>query len=178
MRAGSGRGRSVIHCPSQQAGFAYIAVLVALLIVSLGTQGVMTFASQQAQRDREETLLRVGAAYALAIGAYYIATPGSVKRWPPSLEVLLEDKRLVNLHRHLRELYPDPVTRQLDWELVYASDGGIQGIRSHSTLVPLRTGAVNIEGMVLPPAKSYSDWQFVFVPDNPAPNGNAPAKSI
>ena len=165
MRAGKqvahSHGAAMLH----QTGFAYIAILVALLLLSLGTQGVMTWVSQQAQRDREEALLQTGVLYAKAIGAYYRATPGATKRWPPSLEALLEDKRLLQVQRHLRELYPDPVTRQMDWELIRAPDGGIQGLHSKSTTTPIRFGPLEIDDIRLPAATRYADWSFVASAD-------------
>jgi type II secretory pathway pseudopilin PulG len=156
-----------------QHGFTYIAVLAALVLVSLGTQGVLQVVSQQAQREREDALLRIGATYARAIGNYYKATPGSVKRWPSSLEELLEDKRLLQVHRHIRELYPDPLTRNVDWELVAAPEGGIQGVRSRSTKAPLRAGPVEIDEFALPAAQRYAEWTFAYRPEmepiTPAP---------
>lgn len=165
------------HSATTQRGFAYIAVLVALLLVSLGTQGVMLVVSQQAQREREESLLRTGAAYARAIGSYYRATPGSLKRWPSSLEELLEDKRLLQVHRHIRELYPDPMTRNANWELVPAPEGGIQGVRSRSTQAPLRAGPVEVDELTLPAAQRYAEWTFVHQPDTALP-ATAPQKGL
>jgi type II secretory pathway pseudopilin PulG len=177
MRAGN-TSHTLRSRAQTQSGFAYIAVLAMLLLVALGTQSVVTYASQQAQREREEALLHIGAAYTRAIGAYYTASPGSIKRWPKSLEELLEDKRLVYVQRHLRELYPDPITKQFDWELVLAADGGIQGIRSRSTATPLRTGSVELNDIALPPAKSYSDWSFVFSPELSGLGNAQKAKSL
>lgn len=157
-----------------QGGFTYIAVLAALLLMSLGTQGVMLVVSQQAQREREEVLLNVGTTYARAIGSYYRATPGSIKRWPATLEELLEDKRLLQVHRHIRELYPDPMTRSMDWELVPAPEGGIQGIRSRSSKVPLRTGPVAVDEFLLSSATRYADWTFLYQPEMAPPTTSAP----
>jgi type II secretory pathway pseudopilin PulG len=148
----------------RQRGFTYIAVLVAMLMLSLATQGVMTYVSHQAQREREADLLRIGQTYAKAIGAYYQATPGSVKRWPAELEDLLEDRRLVAVVRHMREVYPDPIARTARWDLIRAPDGGIAGVRSISTQAPIRMGEVVLDGMTLPPATRYADWDFVYVP--------------
>ncbi|MDT7517126.1 type II secretion system protein [Rhodoferax mekongensis] len=141
-----------------------IAVLVMLLLVSLSTQSVMQSVSQQAQREREAALLSTGLQYVRAIGAYYESSPGAVKRWPSSLEDLLEDKRKLQLHRHLRELYPDPVSRATPWELVLSPDGGIQGVRSRSSQTPIRSGPVQWEELQLPAASSYQDWKFVYLP--------------
>ena len=43
-----------------QRGFAYVAVLLALVLLGLTTNGVMSSVSQQAQREREAELLRTG----------------------------------------------------------------------------------------------------------------------
>lgn len=164
MQVGSARGPLARGRWAAQQGFTYIAVLVAMLMLSLGTQGVMIYVSQQAQREREAGLLRIGQLYRQAIGAYYEATPGSLKTWPRSLRDLVEDRRLVTIKRHIREIYPDPFTRAADWELVTALDGGITGIRSRSEMAPIRTGVVELGAITLGPASRYSDWQFVYQP--------------
>lgn len=169
MQAGSAHGLLAKRRPKKQPGFTYIAVLVAMLMLSLATQGVMTYVSQQAQREREARLLHIGQLYRQAIGAYYETTPGSLKTWPRSLQDLVEDRRLVTIKRHIREIYPDPVTRAADWELVKSADGGIAGVNSHSDIVPIRTGIVALETTALGPASRYSDWQFVYQPALPKP---------
>lgn len=147
-----------------ERGFTYIAVLAALLLLSLASHGVMVYVSQQAQRAREADLLRVGQNFIRAIGAYYEATPGSIKRWPSQLEDLLEDRRLVSITRHIREIYPDPITRRTDWDLIRSTDGGIAGVRSRSTASPMRTSALELDNITLPAASRYADWAFVYRP--------------
>jgi type II secretory pathway pseudopilin PulG len=173
------RTQAPVPLAGDQAGFTYLALLVMLLFIGLASQGVMQVVSQQAQREREDSLLRIGQAYARAIGAYYEATPGTLKRWPRDLDDLLEDRRLVSVRRHLRERYPDPITRLNDWELIRAADGGIQGISSRSEQVPLRHGSVLLdgpEGWELPAVRQYREWQFVYIP-RLAPNPPPPGKS-
>jgi type II secretory pathway pseudopilin PulG len=152
---------------NQQSGFTLIAVLAAMLLLSLGLQAVMTVLSQQAQRDREAELLRVGAAFARAIGAYYRASPGSVKNWPTSLQQLTEDRRFVDTRRYLRQVYADPMMRSNDWGTVPAPDGGVAGVFSLSSEAPLRQAPQELEGYALPAASRYSDWKFVFMPELP-----------
>jgi type II secretory pathway pseudopilin PulG len=160
--------------PGGQFGFTYLALLVALLSLSLATQGVMTYVSQQVQREREADLLRVGQAFARAIGAYYESTPGSVKRWPQSLEDLVEDKRQVAIQRHLREVYPDPITRSRNWGLVIASGGGIQGVYSQSAEAPIRVGPVELDRLTLAAATRYAQWSFVYEPTSDILRAAAP----
>lgn len=167
MRPGSTSASSA-SSPAQQ-GFTLLAVLAAMFILALSTQGVMTFVSQQAQRDREEELLRIGQTYVQAIGSYYESSPGSVKKWPRSLEDLTDDKRFVGIKRHLREVYTDPVARSSSWGIVPSSDGGIAGLHSLSDLRPLRTAATEVGALVLPPASRYADWQFVYQPPPAVP---------
>lgn len=156
MRAGS----SAI--PSE-CGFTLIAVLAALFMLGLGTQGVMTWVSEEARRERETALLRVGEDYLWAIRSYYEASPGTVKQWPRTLADLTDDTRFVGVRRHLRRVHADPVGRSTDWGLVPSSDGtGISGVYSLSEDAPSRTAAVNIAGTTVGPAARYSDWKFVY----------------
>lgn len=157
----------------RQQGFTMAAVLAALLIVALATQGVMTYVSQQAQREREADLLRIGQAYAEAIGTYYESSPGNVKRWPRTFEDLVEDKRFVGIRRHLREIYADPITRSPNWGIVLSENGGIAGVHSLATAPPIRSTPIELGSVTLPAAGRYSDWQFVY---RPAAASSAPRR--
>jgi type II secretory pathway pseudopilin PulG len=153
------------HSPhAREQGFTLLAVLAALFLLALASQQVMSVVSQQAQREREAELLRIGAAYQAAIRAYHDQSPGSVKRWPPTLEALLDDRRFVTLQRHLRRLYADPVTRTNTWGLVPAPDGGIAGVYSLSEDRPIRTGGTELAWLGLTEADRYSEWKFVHRP--------------
>lgn len=148
----------------RQQGFTMAAVLAAMLILALATQSVMTYVSQQDLREREADLLRIGQAYAQAIGTYYESSPGNLKRWPQTLEDLTEDKRFVGTRRHIREVYPDPITRSSNWGIVRAEDGGIAGVHSLSTAQPIRSAALELDNLALPAASQYVEWQFVYRP--------------
>jgi type II secretory pathway pseudopilin PulG len=151
----------------RQHGFTLLAVLAALTILALACERVMQFASQQAQREREAQLLRAGGAYAQAIAAYHADTPGHARQWPPTLEALIEDRRFVQVRRHLRERYKDPITRSVDWGLLRSPDGGIVGVYSRSDQAPLRSGAIAQRGLQLAAATRYADWKFVAPPAAP-----------
>lgn len=159
-----------MHCrrTPHQHGFTLLAVIAAMLLLALASNSVLTYVSQQALREREAELLRVGQLYAQAIGSYYEASPGSVKRWPRTLEDLVEDQRFVGIKRHLRQLYADPMTRTTNWGLVNASDGGLTGVYSRSEAQPIRNAAIALGALTLSPARRYADWQFVYQPA-PAP---------
>jgi type II secretory pathway pseudopilin PulG len=148
----------------RQRGFTLVAALAALFLLALVTQKLMTVVSQQAQREREAELLRMGAAYVAAIGAYYERSPGSVKRWPPSLDALTDDRRFVTLQRHMRKLYADPMMRGGEWGVVPAPDGGVAGVYSQSDERPIRAAGEAIHALGLTEAQRYSDWKFVYQP--------------
>jgi type II secretory pathway pseudopilin PulG len=155
-----------LHMPvgsrlNRQRGFSYIAMLamVALLGVALAAIGPLW--AEEARREREDDLLRVGRLYAEAIAQYRQASPGSASRYPASLDALVLDTRFVGTVRHLRVLYPDPLDPTRSWGLVRDTEGGIQGVFSRSDAAPLRTVAVELGSVRLPAAARYSDWRFV-----------------
>lgn len=135
-----------------QGGVALVAVLFALALVALGAHAVMSVASRQTQRDREAQLQRVGTAFARAIQSYREASPGSMKSGPHTLDDLVVDRRFLGIRRHIRKIYPDPITQSLDWGLVRSADGAIEGVFSQSGETSIQVG----EG-----GSRYSDWKFV-----------------
>lgn len=156
---------------SRQGGFTLVAVLAAMFLLALATQGLMTAVSQEVRREREAELIRIGTAYAEAIRAYYESSPGSTKQWPKALEELTDDKRFVDRRRHLREAYGDPVTRSLPWGIVAAPDGGIAGVYSRSEEAPIRSAALDTGLAATQGASRYADWQFTYLPTAPAGQG-------
>jgi type II secretory pathway pseudopilin PulG len=150
-----------MHCRPREAGFTLVWVMAVLVVLAIGLAAVGTQWADQAQRERERELLRIGSIYAQAIADYHAASPGSLKPYPASLQDLLEDRRFIGIRRHLRQLYADPVNPGQDWGLVPAPDGGISGVYSRSTATPLRREAQDVGVTVLPRAQRYSDWQFV-----------------
>lgn len=154
--------RSAVPDRNFQQGFTLIALLVAVLVCAVMADRVVTVVSQQDQREREALLLRIGATYIKAIENFYESSPGAVKRWPKSLDELLDDRRFVTTRRHLRQLYPDPITRSSNWGIVYSQDGGITGVYSRSADLMIR----NVSMTPAPSAVSqrYADLQFVYQP--------------
>ena len=150
---------------SRQEGFTYVALLVAMTLVALATTGVMEVVSTQALREREAALLRVGNVYAGAIGSFYNASPGSRKSYPRTLDELTDDPRLVTIKRHLRETYVDPISGNSRWGLIRTPEGTIAGVYSLSERTPIRSSAIDLEFVRLPPAIRYSDWKFTYTPE-------------
>lgn len=145
---------------SRQRGLGWIFVLLLLAVVSAASAGVAARWADQRERQQEQELLWVGNAYAQALASYRAATPGGVPRFPASLSALLEDRRGPVLRRHLRQLYPDPVTGHADWLLLRDSQGDVAGLRSASMATPWRRQAMQLASCDVAPATHYSDWVF------------------
>lgn len=145
-------------------GFTYLGIIlaVALLGAVLGATG--TVWSHVAQRERERELLHIGNQYRRAIGLYYERTPGTVKRYPPSLKDLLLDTRHLTTQQYLRRIYTDPMTGNDTWGIVRAPDGGIMGVHSTSEVEPIKKGNFSRDYARFANAGRYADWHFVYVP--------------
>jgi type II secretory pathway pseudopilin PulG len=112
-------------------------------------------------REQEAELLYVGNQYRRAIELYYLSGPG---QYPRTLEDLLKDPRGPTVRRHLRQLYPDPITGTSGWMLVKAPDGGIMGVHSRSEKHPLKIANFKLRDREFEAAEKYIDWKFVYSP--------------
>jgi type II secretory pathway pseudopilin PulG len=148
----------------KQTGFTLIAGLLTVAAMGAGLAAIAGFASHAMQREKEAELLFVGNQYREAIGRYYDATPGGGKRYPQKLEHLLEDNRYPMPRRHLRKLYPDPLTGKAEWGLMEAPDGGIMGVHSLSTGTPLKQGEFGNTDRTFNQAPTYGEWRFFHEP--------------
>jgi len=147
----------------KQSGFTYMGVLMVVVISGIAMAGAGLIWHQQAQRVKEQELLFVGDAIRQAIRSYYQNTPSGLKEYPPTLEALLLDKRFPNIKRHLRQLYSDPLTTDTDWGLIEQQDR-IIGVYSLSKQKPLKQKEFPTKYESFRDAKSYQQWQFVYVP--------------
>jgi type II secretory pathway pseudopilin PulG len=172
-----------LHC----RGFTYLIALFAVATASAMVAAGSIVWQKEAQRAREQELLRVGNAFSNAIGRYYERTPGTVKRFPPTLEDLLRDDRYLSLQRYLRRIYRDPLTGKTQWGLVDAPGGGIMGVYSLSEAKPVKVANFDDANRSFTGAQRYADWKFVYVPVTPAavppqskpgiPNGGSPPQT-
>jgi type II secretory pathway pseudopilin PulG len=140
-------------------GFTYIGLLLAVAIAGtlLAAAGVLW--RTDAVREREAELLFIGGEMQRALESYFQATPQEPRRYPKSLDDLLEDRRGPVVRRHLRRLYVDPFTGKPDWMLVRAADGSVIGVHSAAEGAPIRR-ASPFGPFPFPDAKSYRDWVF------------------
>ena len=130
--------------------------------------GTATVWSTMSQRDKERDLLFVGNEFRAAIGSYYERTPGGAKQYPKTLEDLLLDKRQTMVVRYLRRIYVDPMTGQKKWGLVKGPNGTIMGIYSLATGSPIKTGNFAERDKEFQGKLSYTEWKFVYQPQQPA----------
>jgi len=151
---------------ARNMGFAYLAALflVAIMGILLAATGVVWSTVQK--RDKERDLLFVGHEFRNAIAAYYLRTPGTVKRYPNSFEDMLKDNRQLAIVRHLRRVYKDPITAQSNWGIVRAPDGGIMGIFSLSAEPTVKRNGFMQQDSGFENANNYQGWRFVFEPES------------
>ena len=146
--------------PAAAAGFTYIGLLIAVVILGIGLSAVGTVWRTQAQREREQELLFIGREFRTAIAAYY----RSGHQFPQDISDLLEDKRWPEPRHFLRRLYADPMTGAQDWTILRTGMLGITGIASSSNDEPLKKKGFPLEENEFEDATCYCDWKFVYVP--------------
>jgi type II secretory pathway pseudopilin PulG len=145
----------------QQRGFTLMGALILVAMMGAGLAAYGGIASHAAQREKEAELLFRGNEYRQAIERYY----KKERKYPKALTELVEDKRYPTPARHLRRLYPDPVTGQADWALMNAPEGGIMGVHSKSEAPPIKSGGFTLANKTLADAPRYADWQFFYQPN-------------
>ncbi|MBN9461386.1 MAG: type II secretion system protein [Burkholderiales bacterium] len=146
----------------RQRGLGYLVLLFWLALGACVLAGEGVLWSMQRQRDREEELLFVGDQMRRAIASYYETSPGPVKRYPDSLQALLDDRRQLSARRHLRRVYADPMTGRPQWGLVIAPDGGVMGVYSTSGATPLKRAGFAERDAEFTGKARYSEWVFLY----------------
>jgi type II secretory pathway pseudopilin PulG len=147
--------------PADSAGFTYIGLLIAVVILGLALSEVGTVWRTQGQREREQELLFIGHEFRAAIASYY-ASGGH--QFPQNIEDLLEDTRSSEPRHHLRRLYADPMTGAPDWTIIRTDMLGITGVASSSKAAPIKKAGFGEDEATFPDATCYCDWQFIYVP--------------
>ena len=143
---------------ARQTGFTYLCLLFAIAVLGITLASVGVMWSTQIRREKEAELLWIGDQYRMAIGQYY-ATGG---QYPVQLADLLEDKRFPQTRRYLRKLFADPMSGQVDWELIAAAGTGIMGIASSSQGKPIKVAGFAMRDASFKDAGCYCDWKFVY----------------
>lgn len=157
------------NCSRNQHGLTYLALIFAVAILSFAAASTCELWSTLQKRDKERELLIVGDQFREAIGRYYESSPGGAKKYPYNFDDLLKDNRHLVPHRHLRKLYPDPITGKTEWGIVQAPAGGIMGIYSLSEEKPIKNANFELKHSEFEAKKKYSEWKFLYspIPSNP-----------
>lgn len=147
-----------------QRGFTYVGLLIAVAVIAAGSATVLGAGANLQLRDNEAELLAIGREFRQALQAYAEATPVGQPTAPKELAELLRDPRYPGVRRHLRRIYPDPLTGRNDWGIERSPDGRISGIRSLSPTPTLRhTGfPTGMEGFEK--AGRHDEWVFALTP--------------
>ena len=157
MRRGNRRGGR------PEGGFAFIGVLSLIVLIGLLLAAAGQVASTDAQREREVELLYVGHAYRAALHSYYAV----MRHSPTTLDELVQIGDGPRPVRFLRRLYRDPMTNAGDWNLIRGADGGILGISSRSTKIPLKRAGFEARDESFEDAETYAEWMFSANPPPP-----------
>lgn len=159
------RGHDAKSCsPRRSAGFTYAGILFAIVVLGLLLGLAGTLWSTSERREREARLLWTGDQYRRAIASYYLKGPALIKQYPQSLDDLIADQRGPLLQRHLRRIYPDPMTGEADWQLERQADGAISGVRSTSQQRPIKQTGFRPQEAAFEAAGCYCDWLFEYQP--------------
>jgi type II secretory pathway pseudopilin PulG len=149
------------HPPGQRArGVVLLALLLTLALGSIALMAAVDVWALTRQRAKEVELLFVGDQYRQAIQRYYFgAPPGTRRVLPARLEDLLEDDRYPMPVRHLRRLYPDPVTGSGEWGVLRVGER-IAGVHSLSDKEPVKQAGFAPGYDKFNGKTAYSGWVF------------------
>ena len=149
--------------PRAARGVILLALLIGLVLSSIALMAAVDVWTLHRQREREQQLLFVGDQYRQAIQRYYFAAPsGSPRVLPNRLEALLEDERYPMPVRHLRRLYPDPITGKSEWGELRQGEG-IAGVYSLSEASPVKQTGFAPAYESFNGKSRYQDWIFAFL---------------
>jgi type II secretory pathway pseudopilin PulG len=144
------------------SGFMLLGLLIILALGGLSLMAAVDVWTVQKQREREDQLLFVGNEYQQAIRRYYFAAPaGTTRVLPPGFEALLEDDRYPIPIRHLRRLYPDPITGGTEWGEVRVGER-LSGVYSLSESQPIKQAGFPAAYENFKDRSKYRDWVFAF----------------
>jgi type II secretory pathway pseudopilin PulG len=118
-------------------GFAYIALLVVIVVIGISLGAAGKYWSNVVLRDKEEELIFRGDQYRQAIELYYKAILVG-PQYPNSIDDLLIDSRTPTGKRHLRQRYKDPISGEDFVEIRDITTNRIIGVHSPSDKQPLK----------------------------------------
>jgi type II secretory pathway pseudopilin PulG len=111
-----------------EPAFTYLGLMILVAILALATSATLTLGSIAQRREAEQRLLEVGDR--LSPGNHQLREQqpgGSTAATPLRSPICSRIPRYPGVRRHLRRLYPDPISGSNEWGLVAAPGGGIMG---------------------------------------------------
>jgi type II secretory pathway pseudopilin PulG len=156
------------------AGFTYIALLAAIVIIGISMSAAGKYWQNVMMREKEEELLFRGEQYRLAIERYFLAKAPNA--YPQDIDQLVKDDRFPQAKRHLRQKYLDPMTGE-EFEVFRDLTKGnrITGVFSKSKKEPLKKTGFPDQYKDFENKALYSDWKFLFSPPAAQPVQGVPA---
>lgn len=155
----------------RQRGVTFLALLFAVAIGAIALAGSGALWQMESRREKEKELLFAGEAYRRAIASYVERSPGAPE-YPPRLADLLLDPRFPMPVRHLRRLYPDPMSRDGKWQEIRLQDR-IIGVASSAIETPIKLGDFPAHQADFEGASRYSEWRFIHAAGTPGRRGAA-----
>lgn len=164
----------MIPRPSRQSGFTLLWLLFFVATLGVGMAAVGTLWHSASQREKERELLFAGDQYRRALESYSRAALAGETRLPKKLDDLLLDPRFPHTVRHLRRLYPDPISGKNEWGLLRDEQGGIAGVHSLSDQSPFKTAGFPAAYLEFEGKTEYRQWVYAAAA-KPAPAKDAAA---
>jgi type II secretory pathway pseudopilin PulG len=155
------RRRGVTHAPRQR-GFGMLWALMTVALIGIYLMQIGEVWTMQAQRAKEDELLRRGDAIRRAIEAYVKADPSGT--FPKDFDELLRDPRASFVRRYLRDAYTDPMTHG-DWQKILGPGGELYGVYSASTEAPIKKDGFADTYASFGLQTSYEEWKFTYYPE-------------
>lgn len=154
-----------VPAPAAQRGTILLTLLLLVVLTGLAAGIAGQALKDFMQREREEELLWRGLQYRKALAGYAQGRGG----YPARLEDLLRDPRSPATVRHIRRLYPEPMSGG-DWQLTRDPANRITGVFSDSDLAPFKQENFPTEIKDFQGKTSYREWLF-----SPQSGGGVPA---
>jgi type II secretory pathway pseudopilin PulG len=142
-------------------GFTYIGVLILVVMMGVALAAAGEIWHTAMKREKEQELLFAGNQFRLAIDQYSAQAPGPGRRYPQSLDELLQDPRQPGVRRYLRKIYLDPMTGKPEWGLITGPNGEIFGVHSLSEAEPLKKANFPLAEEGFEGRTKYSEWVFM-----------------
>lgn len=135
-----------------QHGYSYLLLLVLIAVLGVASSSAVTLGATAERREAEQHLLVAGESFQQALASHASR--------PRELEELIKDPRVPGIQRHLRRIPIDPLTGRDSWGLVRDAQGGIVGVHSLATGVPLKQTGFDPRWNTFEEARSYRQWVF------------------